>query len=259
MPSIRITKSGAIASFVVACALSYLDPAHAASTRILVDFGASGTTTTNGAAPADDPTNFWNNVTDSTTTGGGSSSAVISLIYADNAPTGYNLQMTSRFNGPNSNGTTVSTVYTQQDATRDSLFGNTESFGTPALSNVFPAFKLTGLSPAQTYNLTFFASRTGVADNRETLYTITGATALAPLSLNAANNVDTTVSALSVVPSAAGEIAIALSPGPNNNNGNHFTYLNILDVNVNVPEPSSALVLIGVGAASLCARRRRSV
>jgi hypothetical protein len=60
------------------------------------------------------------------------------------------------------------------NATRDSLFGNTEVFNN--LSNIFPQFKLTNLDSTKAYNFTFYASRTGVGDVRETGDTVTGGT-----------------------------------------------------------------------------------
>jgi hypothetical protein len=132
--------------------------------------------------------------------------------------------MVSRFNGANDNGTTA-TPWLPPDATRDSLFGNTESFS--GLANVFPKFKLTGLDPAAKYNLTFFASRTGVGDNRETGYTVTGANSGFG-ALDAANNVTNSVMVTGIIPNAAREILIAIGPAPKNNNANHFTYLGVL-------------------------------
>ncbi|RYD39803.1 MAG: hypothetical protein EOP85_15330 [Verrucomicrobiaceae bacterium] len=80
-----------------------------------------------------------------------------------------------------------------------------------------------------TYSFLFHASRTGVADNRQTVYTVTGA-AVSSTSLNASNNVDNVVTLAAVQPSASGEILVELSPGPMNNNVYHFTYLNAMVV-----------------------------
>src|SRR5690606_15735836 len=131
------------------------------------------------------------------------------------------LQMVSRFNGQNSNGTTASTNF-PATATQDSLFGNTEAFG--GVSNILPVFKLTGLDTNFVFSFTFFGSRTGVSDNRETRYAVTGSNSGEAL-LNTANNTHNTVSVTEIRPTDAGEITIALTPGPNNNNANHFTYL----------------------------------
>ena len=190
---------------------------------ILIDFGASATPTAKGPVP-DDPANFWNNVTDSigATVGG----QVPNLVATDNTPTGIGLVILSRFNGANTNGTLASAQF-PQDATRDSLFGNTETFS--GVGNIFPKFKLTGLDPFLTYGFTFYASRTGVTDNRETGYTVAGSNA-GFAALNAAGNIDKTTTVAGIIPTASGEITISLAPTAANNNANHFTYLGVMKV-----------------------------
>ena len=126
---------------------------------LLFDFGGNNTTL-QGPAP-DDPVNAWNNITPAI--GGTSTGQLTAAVTTANGATGVNLVMISRFNGANENGTQTSGSY-PIDATRDSLFGNTELFS--GLSDIFPSFKLTGLDPSQNHNLTFYASRAGVGDNR---------------------------------------------------------------------------------------------
>jgi len=195
---------------------------------LLFDFGSSSTLTAHGPAP-DDPANFWNNVTDGISkTVGGQLSA---LVTAGNVPTAISLVILSRFNGANTNGTLASEQF-PQDATRDSLFGNTETFS--GLGNVFPSFKLTGLDPRLTYQFTFYASRMGVSDNRQTLYTVTGAHK-GFATLNPAGNIDGFVALSAVAPTAEGEITVSLSPGAANNNSYHFTYLGAMRVEPTPP------------------------
>ena len=195
---------------------------------LLFDFGSASTPTANGPAP-DDPANFWNNVTDGIgkTVGG----QLSDLVTTDNVPTGISLVILSRFNGANTNGTLASELF-PQGATRDSLFGNTETFS--GLGNVFPSFKLTGLDPLLTYEFTFYASRMGVGDNRETLYTVTGAYS-GFATLNPSGNIDGFVALSAIAPTAEGEITISLAPGAANNNGNHFTYLGVMRVEPTPP------------------------
>ena len=153
--------------------------------------------------------------------------------------------MVSRFNGNNENGTQAGIAGGAPfpiDATRDSLFGNTELFND--LENIAPIFKLTGLNPATAYDLTFYASRMGVGDNRETRYTITGATETTA-DLNVANNEFEVVTVNGMKPNASGEIMIALTPGPNNDNGNHFTYLGALQIDWAAPAGGPAPTLSG--------------
>ena len=194
---------------------------------LLFDFGSSATPTTN------DPANSWNNVTDGLALANGAS--MDNLISIRNEPTGIGLVILKRFGGANTNGTTASTQY-PQNATRDSLFGNTETFS--GLANVFPSFKLTGLDPALTYDFTFYASRMGVGDNRETGYTVTGSST-GFIALNASGNIDKSVTLSGIAPTASGEITIDLAPTAANNNGNHFTYLGAMRLE---PTPIDSLL-----------------
>lgn len=200
----------------------------------LIDFGGANLTT-RGPIP-DDPNNYWNNV--SLDVGATTNGVVTNLVSSLNTVSTINLAMINRFNGNNENGTQASSLY-PVDATRDSLYGNTEPFNN--LSNIFPSFKLTGLDPATKYSFTFYASRNGVGDNRETDYTVTGGNA-GLATLDAANNLDTTASVADMTPNGAGEIRIDLTPSADNNNGNHFTYLGVLQV-VAVP-PQTPLTFV---------------
>lgn len=201
-------------------------------TQILLDFGsdASLTGTENGT--------HWNNISE--TIGLSDSGSLSDLVDSDGDHTAITLQMLARFGGGNRNGTTASS-WLPTTATNDSLYGNTASFG--GLSNVFPSFKLTNLDSEATYGLTFYASRTGVSDNRETTYTIT-ADSVVELKLDPANNLDTSVGAEGIAPDANGEIRIAITPGSNNTNSNRFTYLGTLILHISRPlEPLTPPVL----------------
>jgi hypothetical protein len=194
----------------------------------LFDFGSgSSTTTTQGPAPAD----TWNDLT--LAVGATDDGKLESLVARNGLITAIELQMLSRFNGVNENGTTASNAFTAT-ATADSLFGNTEIFN--GLTNIAPAFKFAGLNPAASYSLTFFASRTGVSDNRETRYTATGATTNS-VDLNPSNNTNQVALISNLRPDSNGEIKIELAPSPNNNNANHFTYLNALRLAWTLSQP----------------------
>ena len=197
---------------------------------VLVDFGG-GLTTEHAAAPFDDPIRYWNNVQVAVATS--DTGLMSSLVTTQNLVTPIGLQMVARFNGVNENGTLDTNAPFATDATRDSLFGNTELFG--GFTNIFPIFKLTGLNPARSYSLGFYASRTGVGDVRQTLYTVTGA-ATSTTTLDVANNVTNIATVTGVTPNASGEITISLTPGPLNNNGNHFTYLGVLRLTPGGPQ-----------------------
>lgn len=93
-----------------------------------------------------------------------------------------------------------------------------------------------------------------MADNRETVYTVTGLNSGSAI-LNATENVLNIASVSNIIP-AAGAITVALTPSAANNNGNHFTYLNVLRLTA-VPEPSRAMLGMTGAAFCLLARRRR--
>jgi hypothetical protein len=217
-------------------------PAVLQAQTFLFDFG--GTDTVN-------PTNglYWNNIT--TAIGTSNTGQRLNLLTSDNVTSDVDFLMVSRFSGANTNGTQTSTVF-PTSATRDSLYGNTEIF--EGQTNVFPVFKLSSLDITKSYDLTFFGSRTGVSDNRETEYRVAGS-ATGSVFLNATNNVNNTVTLFGVTPTPAGEITISLFEGPNNTNSNSFSYINVLKVDT-IPEPGSALLLLA-GAGSLALRRRR--
>jgi len=176
--------------------------ASAQAQSFLFDFGNPATTA--------DPLNFWNNVTDAI--GLSDTGQLLDLVTTTNTVSTIDLFMVARFNGLNGNGTTTSSVY-PATATGDSFFGNTETFGIGP--NIFPVFRLASLDPSKTYDFTFYASRTGVTDIRETLYTVTGQS-VSTTTLNVANNQNDVATIFSVSPSATGEINIALTPGPAN-------------------------------------------
>jgi hypothetical protein len=234
IPSVTTNMSGSYFSVTVSNATSSATSSNAvltvtaappASTQaqtFLFDFG--GVNTVGFGASPDDPVNYWNNVT--TTVGSTSSGQLLNLVTSQNTVTSLGLVMLSRFNGANENGT-LAFAGLPQDATRDSLFGNTEAFS--GLANIFPSFKITGLSPVARYNFTFYASRTGVGDNRETGYTVQGANA-GFTALNAANNVSSSVEVNNIQPGVSGEITINIGPTANNNNPNHFTYLGMMKI-----------------------------
>jgi lysophospholipase L1-like esterase len=192
--------------------------APAPSTAALFDLGASAFVTSPSGGT---PTVHWNNLTAGQASTPG---PLTGLVDVNGAPLPFGLVLLQRFNGANENGTSSSTRF-PASATRDSLFGNTASFG--GLSNVFPAFRWVDLKADQRLTLTFFASRTGVNDNRETRYTVTGDRQVV-VDLNAANNLHDVAVVTDLAPDAQGHITVRLSPGPRNTNTQRFTYLGVL-------------------------------
>lgn len=203
------------------CALAAATSLHAQT--YLLDFGATSTPTTNV------PAVIWNNIT---TVGWSPTGQLTNLVAVDDSPSEIDFIVIDRFNGPNENGTTASAIY-PSNATRDSLYGNTEIWG--GLTNIFPKFKFAGLDADTMYSFSFYASRAGVSDNRETAYTVEGATTQV-VALDAVNNFDNTVSVTDMKPNASGEIIISLAPTENNNNANHFTYLGVLRIDAVPPQ-----------------------
>ena len=111
----------------------------------------------------------------------------------------------------------------------------------------------TGLNPAQAYNFTFFGSRTGVTDNRETEYAVTGSNAGSAL-LNTSSNISNVAVVSGILPTGAGTIQVVVDPGPNNNNGSLFYYLGALELSTSIPEPASILLLMSSVAGLLVCR-----
>ncbi len=183
--------------------------------------------------------------------------SIADMIDSTGANTGAGISISGFYPGSNSTGQTAPTgaaAVFAATATRDNMFGHTGPFsGNPDAP--LGTISLTGLSPSQTYDFTFFASRTGVSDNRETMYDVSGANAGVAF-LNASNNVSNVVTVSGIQPTGAGTVSIGVSAGPNNNNGSKFYYLGAMMISsAMVPEPTSALLasLAGIG---LLFRRR---
>lgn len=232
----RITRSLMLAAFV---AISLAAPTRAAT--MLFDFGDTAQQTGgnyNNVTPAQNP--------------------LFNVIDTNGAGTGIGLDI-GGFNelGPNLNGTQApagdAAIFDVQ-ATRDNLFGHSDNFnaGSP---RPLGQMELTGLNPSLSYNFTFFGSRLGVTDNRETKYTVTGANSNFGL-LNASANVSNVAVVSGISPTAGGTIAIRVEAGPNNNNGSKFFYLGAMQI-VSIPEPAAILLLL-TGAIGIVAFRRKT-
>ena len=185
----------------------------------LFDFGGDNTT----EVDVETAKESWNNVVEAVGLNNGG--AMSALMNTEFIRTRIGLEMIARFNGVNRAGSQESTLL-PSSATGDSLFGNTEAFG--GMENVFPEFKLTGLSHENAYDFTFYGSRSA-SDNRETRYTVSGSNAGSG-DLNAGGNVDDTITVSNIRPDQAGAITIKITAGPNNDNSNHFTYLGAMRV-----------------------------
>lgn len=227
---------------IVAILLLAAAPAYAATLN--VDFGDSSQVTAGN----------WNNIIVNTPV----ILSIPNMVDSTGAGTGIGISVSGFYPGSNQNGTTSPTgaaaIFDAQ-ATRDNAFGHTGEFGGNP-NAPFGTVALTGLNPALSYNFTFFGSRTGVTDNRETKYDVAGLNSAVSY-LDAANNASNVATAGGIQPTAAGEIFIEVSAGPNNTNGSKFYYLGAMQVTA-VPEPAclglATVAVLGV----LGAFRRRS-
>ncbi len=183
---------------------------------LLFDFGSAG----------QQATGSYNNITDLQT-------AVTDAIDSAGRPTGVSLTVTDAFwPGFNPDGTTdpldAAAMFDIQ-AARDSLFGNTVLFG--GSSEPTAGFTLAGLStrPGVTYTFSFFGSRMGASDNRETAFQVTGSSS-GTAYLNPSDNRSAVAVVSGITPTPGGTVTVALGPGPNNNNPYGFYYLGAMKV-----------------------------
>ncbi len=149
-----------------------------------------------------------------------------SLLDMEGTPSGISLTMTDTMNYVNTGGTSSGPY--PSGATRDSFFGNTGTWS-DFVDNGQGVFVFSNLDAEKIYDFTFFGSRTGVTDNRETRYALAGGSS-GTADLDTANNVSNQVSITNIVPDASGEIILTVSLGPNNDNANGFYYLNVLKI-----------------------------
>lgn len=181
------------------------------------------------------------------------------LVDSTGAPTGASVNVTGFHPGNNANGTTApagsATLFDAQ-ATRDNFFGSTAVFGAAAAPTGTVTLGGLDASGNTAYSFDFFASRTGVGDNREAEYAVTGLTT-ASVYLDAANNASNIVSLASVIPTAGGTITINVDPGPNNTNSSGFFYLGAIRMtSTPVPEPAVSCTAVLAGLFLLNTRRK---
>lgn len=225
--------------------IAFCNPATAAS--LFFDFG-DGAAVNLSAAPV-------NNVTQA-------QAPVVNATDSTGSATGISLTTVGFNTGSNLSGTNAPTgaaAIFSATSTVDNLFGHTQTFGgAPPLPNATLTF--TGLdgSGKTSYRFDFFASRTGVADIRSTLYTATGLGAPISITLDASNNTANVAVIPSLLPNAAGSIVVDVRPAAGNNNTTGFFYLGALRLTTTpVPEPSAAaMAALGLLA---CVRRRREL
>lgn len=177
---------------------------------LLFDFGGADSQTAL-------PPVFWNNITPEM---GSTFFENIPVINTEGGDTNIELLIDQLFDEtPNQAGTTGSSIF-PGSASSDSLIRN---IGQASLAI------LGGEGSTDTYTLTFFASDTNAADNRETQYDVSGNTTQT-VALNPSNNVNDTAQVMDMGVDAFGEILIELSTGSNHSAGNSVIYLGILQI-----------------------------
>jgi hypothetical protein len=194
-------------------------------TPIYIDFGASSTVS--------DSVDTWNQVSLTSTirgaVGNGTGTAHVffsDLLDANNQSTAIGLSMSDTLNSTNTVGTSSGPY--PSGATSDSLYGSDGEWG-GFVDNAQAVFHFFNLDVGSAYDFTFYASRTGVSDNRETRYQLDGLnTGMADL--NASNNTSNKVEILEIQPDADGVITLTFSKGPSNKNSDGFYYLNAMEI-----------------------------
>lgn len=151
----------------------------------------------------------------------------LNLLSSTNTPTGINMTVVgTAFNGVNPWGVNTgnnSGVYP------DAVIGQTWWLD----ANTTAMLRIDGLSIANVFNFTFFASRTCTGCDRTTVYTIGGKS----VSLNAADNRSNTVTITGITPDANGSVLIEIRAG----GASPFGYIGalVLDAYVSVPGGNS--------------------
>ncbi|TWU22649.1 PEP-CTERM sorting domain-containing protein [Bythopirellula polymerisocia] len=237
--------------FAIALGIAFSSAASAAT--LFYDFGASARETLS-PLPADQ----YNNITMDTPV----VLSIVDSVDSTGASTGISIDAAGFWPGQNSSGPGVAggdaAAIFAPDAYVDNAFGSVASFGgfiTPEATVSLGGLDGTG---ATSYDFTFFGSRTGATDNRETKYDVTGSNNGIGL-LNVTANLSEVVHVNGIVPTAAGDITILVSPGPANNNGSGFYYLGAMRMVSNqIPEPATIGLLAFAGLAFTMQRRSRS-
>jgi hypothetical protein len=190
----------------------------------LLDFGPSTQTTTPN----------YNNITNNGV------HSFPGLVNSTGQITNAALAITIPFNisSMNTNGTLTPAPEVEflANATRDSFYGNVVVFQNRTAPNA--QLVLSGLDPALLYDFTFFASRMGVTDNRQTEYKISGVNVQTAY-LNPSDNTSRVATVAGVQPTPGGTIVLDLQPGPENVNANKFYYLGAMKVVSRAPPPTT--------------------
>ncbi len=143
--------------------------------------------------------------------------------------TGISIKTIERFRGASNSGLTATTtdLNMPDGVSKTFFYSNGKQWGgnDPVPQSVI---EFSGFTSNASYQFCFFGSRSA-SDNRETLYTLNGASEQAA-SLNAAGNASDLACINNVQADAEGKIRLTVTPGPNNSQANAFYYLNALRI-----------------------------
>ncbi|SDG98224.1 DUF4886 domain-containing protein [Winogradskyella thalassocola] len=156
---------------------------------------------------------------------------IANILYPSGGFTGVAATTTARFRGINNTsgaGSTTTDLNMDDTVSRSNFYSHALAWGSnPGLEE--SVIEFTGFESNDTYEFCFFGSRNSVSDNRDTKYTVIGATEQSA-NLDAANNATNTICISNVQPDADGKIILKVSAGDSNNNGNKFYYLNAMRI-----------------------------
>ncbi len=134
--------------------------------------------------------------------------------------------------GSNTSGTTSpgapASDFFDGNATANNLFGHDGNFNVGSPRDLVE-YTISGLVRDQLYDFTFYASRTGVSDNRETQYDLAGLN-MGTDFLDPSENISDIAQVLAILPDVNGEITLTIQKGPNNVNTNGFFYLGAMEI-----------------------------
>lgn len=203
-----LVKSKKILFLLLCFTVSFVS---AQTETINIDFGSN-----NSVSP-------WNNSSNNV------SENILNLINSNAVNTGISLKITDSFPGINAVGTTApnASLGFPSTSTSDSFYGQGTDGG---------SFLFNNLVIGKDYTITFFASRTGVSDNREATYTVIGTTTQS-VSLDASNNTNNAVS-ITFKPKTDGTAVLNVAKGAANNNTSGFFYIGLIKIQYPTATPT---------------------
>ena len=203
------------------------DNAIIPSDVVKVNFGASVV-----SAPA------WNSITPG-------NKMIASLKDASGGATEIAMVLSDDFNGTNTSGASSTTTVLDMpsDVSKSCLWGYALGNFENQAQQPTGGFAISHLNKNLAYDFTFFGSRNGSSDNRETAYKLTGKYTHTGY-LDAASNSTNTVTVKNVRPNDNGQILLTVSPGEENKNVNRFYYINAMQIEGYESTPSSEVIEI---------------